>query len=130
MKKYLLITVAALLSLTLLACGGRQSQNQQSRTPNTSPADTQLIPPQADPLPAGSAPVAAAAQISEEQAVDIALNHAGLTRDQVSGLRSELERDDRIVYYEVEFYREGREYEYEVQAQTGQILKADTDRLD
>lgn len=68
-----------------------------------------------------------AAQITREQAQTIALEHAGFTADQVSGLRTEYEIDDGIARYEVQF-RQGRwEYDYEINTGTGAILSYDRD---
>lgn len=65
--------------------------------------------------------------ITEEQAKTIALEHAGLTADQVQYLRVQYEIDDRIPQYEVEFHHERWEYDYEINAQTGEILSYDRD---
>lgn len=70
------------------------------------------------------APVAA---ISPEEAQKIALDQAGLTADQVTHLRAEFEYDDRTPQYDVSF-REGRwEYEFEIHAETGEILSWEKD---
>ncbi len=69
----------------------------------------------------------AAAEITREQAQNIALENAGFTADQVTGLRTEYEIDDGVARYEVRF-RQGRwEYDYEINAQTGAILSYDRD---
>ena len=65
--------------------------------------------------------------ITIEVAQDIALKHAGFTADQVRHLRVEPELYDRVPHYDVEF-REGRwEYEYEIHAETGDILSFEKD---
>lgn len=70
---------------------------------------------------------AAADRLTPEQAQEIALNQAGFTADQVSYLRTEFEHDDRIPKYDVSF-REGQwEYEYEIHAETGEILSWEKD---
>lgn len=68
-----------------------------------------------------------AVNITREEAQTRALNHAGFTADQVTGLRTEYEIDDGIPRYEVQF-RQGRwEYDYEINANTGEILSYDRD---
>lgn len=67
------------------------------------------------------------AAITREEAEAIALNHAGFTADQVSFLRTEYEIDDRIPQYEVEFHHDRWEYNYEINAETGDILSYDRD---
>ena len=66
-------------------------------------------------------------QITKEQAEDIALNHVTFTREQVVCLRSEYEIDDGIPQYDIEFYKDGWEYEFEIHGGTGQILSFDKD---
>ncbi len=64
-------------------------------------------------------------KIGAAQAGAIALEHAGLTESQVTGLRTESEWDDGLLEYHVEFYTGEIEYEYEINAYTGEILKAE-----
>ena len=69
--------------------------------------------------------------IGEEKAKEIALNHAGLTEDQTQRLLVKRDYDDGRSIYEVEFYGEGRdEYDYEIDAVTGEIVALDTDLHD
>ena len=65
--------------------------------------------------------------IGWEEAKAIALKHAGLTESQVSRLKAEKDRDDGVVKYEVEFEKDRVEYDYEINAETGKILKAEKD---
>lgn len=64
-------------------------------------------------------------QLTADQAKAKALTHAGLTQDQVIRLTAELDRDDGVTYYEVEFYSDGVEYTYEIDATTGEVLEHD-----
>lgn len=65
--------------------------------------------------------------IGEEKAKKIALEKAGLTTSDVIFDRVELDRDDRVVRYEVEF-RQGRvEYDAEIKADDGTILSWEKD---
>ena len=65
--------------------------------------------------------------IGEAKAKSIALSHAGLSEDQVTFVRVKLDRDDGRWEYEVEFYKGGTEYDYEINATTGAILSYDYD---
>ena len=62
------------------------------------------------------------ANISVERAKEIALSHAGLASNQVTFQRIELDFDNGIQKYEIEFYYNYREYSYEIDANTGNIL--------
>ena len=66
-------------------------------------------------------------ELTEEQAFAIALEHAGLTEEQLDFSNVHLDRDDGRWVYEIEF-REGRtEYEYAVNASSGKIVDYDKD---
>ncbi len=66
---------------------------------------------------------ASSAVITSERAKEIALNHAGLTADAVYFEKAELDYDNGIQIYELEFKSSGYEYEYDINAQTGDIVK-------
>lgn len=65
--------------------------------------------------------------LTQEQARDIALQHAGFTADQVKWLRVEYEIDHGRGEYEVEFRQDRFEYSYEIDADTGAILSFEKD---
>ena len=68
------------------------------------------------------------AMISEEEAKQIALAHAGLPADQVTFIKSGTDREDGHVRYDVEFYtNDKKEYDYEIDPYTGEILEYDYD---
>ena len=67
------------------------------------------------------------AYLGQDAAREIALRHAGLTEDQISHFRWELEYDDGAMVYEVEFASGGMAYEYDIDARTGAILEVDTE---
>lgn len=68
--------------------------------------------------------------ISAEAAKSAALAHAGVSASNVYEFKCELDRDDGVTLYEVEFKSGGMEYEYEIDAYTGAVLKAEQDRDD
>lgn len=63
------------------------------------------------------------AYIGEEKAKEKAISHAGLSASGVKFTEVKLDYDDGIKVYEIEFYSEGREYEYEINALSGEIVK-------
>lgn len=65
--------------------------------------------------------------IGVDTAKETALAHAGLTEAEISFSKAKLENDDGIAVYEVEFYKDRMEYEYEIDAVTGQILEYDSE---
>ena len=63
------------------------------------------------------------AALTAEQAETIALESLGLTRDQVRFDRSELDYERGVQVWEVELRYETTEYDFEIDATTGEILK-------
>lgn len=68
-------------------------------------------------------------KISEDNAVAIALSNANLNKNEVENLYTHLEYDDGIYQYEIKFYKDAQEYEYNIDAKTGNILEKDTDYI-
>ncbi len=66
--------------------------------------------------------------ISGDQAVEASMKHAGLRKDQLDFVKKcELDYEHGRKVYEISFYQGGYEYEYEVDAATGRILKFEKD---
>ena len=57
-----------------------------------------------------------------------ALEHANLKKDQVDFVKKvELDYEHGRKIYEITFYKGGYEYEYDIDAETGKVLKYDKD---
>lgn len=67
----------------------------------------------------------AGTDIGAEKARTLALEHAGV--EDALFLKTELDYEDGLRVYEVEFYAGGREYDYEIDAAEGTVLKFDYD---
>lgn len=65
--------------------------------------------------------------VGEEAAKEAALAHAGLSADDVTFIKTKLDKDDGRRIYEVEFYSGNTEYDYELDAYTGEIISYDYD---
>lgn len=63
------------------------------------------------------------AYIGNQKAEEIALSHASVTSDNAIDLHSKLEWEHGKMIYDVEFDSEGYEYDYDIDALTGDILK-------
>lgn len=70
---------------------------------------------------------ASSGAIDEAQARSIALEHAGVAESDAAFYRVERDNDDGRAVYEVEFYSGNTEYDYEISAETGEILSYDSD---
>lgn len=65
--------------------------------------------------------------ITEVKAKEIAVAHAGLSGKTVKFDKVELDTDDGLTVYEIEFYHDGMEYNYEINAANGTILEYEID---
>ncbi len=66
--------------------------------------------------------------IDKAKAKKIALEHAGLKEADVNFVKVEREKDDGRSIYEVEFYsKDFKEYDYDIDAETGEIISYDSD---
>lgn len=119
------------IALLLAGCGAKSEEMPQ--TDDSKAQSEEVVPAEAKPssTDATSAPKEESSAdnnlISEDEAKSIALKDAGITEDQMSGIRIRLDRDDGVRQYEVEFYAGDKEYDYEIDAVSGDILGKDAD---
>lgn len=138
-KSVIYVLAAACLALTG-GCSGSNTQNLAGSVPAetrstvtetaegiTVKAATMGNAQTAELTAAGSAVSVSSDYIGEEAAKAAALQHAGLNESEVTFIKSRLDRENRQMVYEIEFYSENTEYDYEVDAYTGDILTFDYD---
>ena len=96
---------------------GQKDLLTTASTPNetTKPSDQK-------PDPSGTAQ-----DIGYAKAKSIALNHAGVSENEAYDMDIELDDEDGILVYEVEFKSGNMEYDYEINAATGAILKYESE---
>ena len=68
--------------------------------------------------------------ISADKAKSIAYDHASVKAADVKFSKAELDRDDLIVHYDVEFVAGDYEYEYEINAESGKVIAYDKEYND
>ncbi len=100
MKRIAILFMMLVLVLTFTACG-------------TGGGDTQ---------PTGNSP-----RLTAEEALNIALEEAGVSRESIRNLENNLEREDGVLVYEIDFDSGILEYSYDVNADTGAITERDRD---
>lgn len=130
MKRKLPVLIAIILTLAiaLSACQpiaqpiapGNQADPLPSHVEQPPETTLPAEPANTDTQPA---PVEETNLITMDKAIEIALKDAGFTEKDVTGLHAELERDDGVRIYDVDFYQNGKEYDYEIHAESGKILK-------
>ena len=104
-KKFLSLLVAVLILVGLVGCAASENTDQS-----------------------GATTTAQNKNLTAEEAQAVALEHAGLTAEQVTLLHTRYQIDDGIAEYEVEFRHEDQEYDYTIHAETGEILEFDQER--
>lgn len=143
MKKKILLslTTAAFLALSLTACGTAGSQTpgtQSSQSTATGTTVTQssvnstsgqntasaVVTPDV-PATNSETQTTGTSEITEEQAKQIAFEHAQVQESDLVNLKVKKDYDDGISVYEVDFQYGNKEYEYDIKADDGQILKTD-----
>ena len=75
----------------------------------------------------GSTASASTADIGEAKARSVALSHAGISESSTSYIYAKKDWDDGPWVYDVEFWADGKEYDYEILASNGTILSYDYD---
>ena len=150
MKKLLTISLSTILLLALSACtikiegqpqkesGGLNSTNTQKESSTaTNPADSTSSSATSSTTDANSSasPLRrpeedTVTEITQERAVEIAVAKAGLTTNDIYGLRVEYDKDREGNNWDVEFKHNGYEYSYEIDAVTEAILDYEKERID
>lgn len=92
-------------------------------TPAPSPGTAQM--PTASPQ--ASQPSNQSSAITKDKAKSIALQDAGVKESDTEFLWVKEDYDDGRAIYEVEFYANGTEYDYDIEKSTGKILSSDFD---
>lgn len=72
---------------------------------------------------------ATTASIPLDEAKNIALTHANLTEDAVKFLKTELDHENGVLVYEIDFTYDTYEYDYKIDANTGEIVSYDRDSI-
>lgn len=139
MKKLSILLVIALLLPALAACQGAMGNGAQTPPPaennptqTTAPIDPTPTPDQAPPSTEDTTPVAQEVTgetsdlISRDDAKKIALDNAKVKESEIRDLDIELDKDNGTVHYDVDFEVGGKDYDYEIDAKTGKILRSET----
>ena len=72
---------------------------------------------------------ATTASITVDEAKNIALTNANLTEDAVQFLRTEQEYENGVLVYEIDFTSGDYEYDYKINANTGDVVSYDRDSI-
>ena len=141
MKRKILVPMitAAFLAVSITACGSSSTDSQSQtgaasqsggtvvstnsasgQTADSSAAVTPSVPTQAAASQSGST-----SEITEDQAKQIAFDHAQVKEEDLTNLKVKKDFDDVVSIYEVDFQAANKQYEYDIKAADGQILTTD-----
>lgn len=123
-KKIVLITMLSVFVLLLSGCGSQPEKGQEE----TGAAES--VSRENGSAAAGNTASGNTQAIELEQAKGIAVEHAGLSLEEVTFTKAGQELDDGKNIYDIEFYTDTTEYEYEILADTGDILKYQSEQRD
>ncbi len=70
----------------------------------------------------------AAGRLTKDEAKQIALKEAGVTAAEATFTKARLDYDDGREEYEFEFFANGKEFDIDVDANTGRVVKFDVER--
>jgi len=138
MKKLISLTLCLFFILSLTACG-RAMDDAKSDVESAGDAIVSGTESVADRVESGmqsdanssntqSGKKELMAKISADEAKAAALAHAKLDEENVSDVDIDLDRDNGVLIYEVDFNANGTEYDYDINAETGEVISADKDR--
>ena len=66
--------------------------------------------------------------IGSDTAFSVAIEDAGVNKENAQKLKSDFEREDGKFVYEVEFDAEGKEYDYIIDAKSGEVLEKESEK--
>ena len=121
------ILLASLMFATACTSSPATPQQSPAAADTGSAAQTEAATTQSASAPAATNPASSGAAITGEEAQQIALQHAGVASEEVTFIHAHPDYDDGRNVYEVEFYKGNEEFDYEIDANTGDILSFDYD---
>ena len=140
-KRFVLFAASAVIAALLTGCSDMASAVGQTtavvpQMETAAPAADETTAPKAQtsaqaemaaPAETTGGASASSGAVTEDAAKSAALADAGVTEDQVTRIRVRKDRDDGRDIYEVEFYVDQKEYDYDIDIATGTIVSKDFD---
>ncbi len=129
MKKIIALVLCLMFTLSLTACGGTMdnvTNDAESMGESIVNGTKSVVDDAKDTIKDdNNNSMNLMAGITANNALDAALKHAGLDKSQVSNVDVDLDRDNGKLIYEVDFNSGTREYDYDINAETGEVISAD-----
>ncbi len=125
MKKLILLTLCLLLILSLAACG-RTTDNlvndAESMGESVVSGTESVVDDAKNAIKGSDDSMNLMAGITANDARDAALRHAGIDESQARDIDVDLDRDNGKLIYEVDFNSGNTEYDYDIDAETGEVI--------
>lgn len=110
MKKRIIFPILALVLVALTGCQLAGLAPAVTTQPTTVSTQSQVELP-----------------LTKQAAIQLALDHAGVSNEEVKHLHAWLDRDSGAYHYDVDFRHGEYYYAYEISEETGKILKLETE---
>lgn len=136
MKKISLFLLTLILVFALSACttnknaGGNNGGNNNPSSSSSDIASSTPTPNYVAPSDNNQSNVTTDTKISRDKALEIALEAAGLKQENIRGLDIELDKENGVTVWDVDFESGEMDYSYDINAETGEIVKHETERDD
>ena len=111
MKKFAFLSAFALLLVVASGCQSAGNPSSVTTSPTTASKEALVIE-----LP-----------LTKQTAIQIALHDVGVSNEDVQHLHARRDRDDGEYHYDVDFRHGDYYYAYEINEETGEIMKLDTE---
>ncbi len=120
MKKIFAIMLSLIFAVSLSACGFGSDNNMESKSRSGIMSDSIISSQMSDTLNS----VTNESLITRERAIEIALENAGVKRENAYDLDAELDYELNRNYWEVDFDAGEYEYSYDIDAKTEKIINS------
>lgn len=135
MKKISTIFICALLIFSLTACTGMSSSDTGSGNMNSGSLSSSLQDAESKIssllTPSGAnVSNSTAVAVTREEAIDKALKHVGLKKEDVKDLEVDLDTEREGVFWEINFDHKDQEFSFDINANTGEIVNSKREQKD
>lgn len=128
--KLLTLLLALVLTISLVGCGNNTDSNNSDNMISDIKNGIDSVKDKVESgIQSGESLMNEDTKITREKAKEIALNHANLKDNDIKNYKIEIDREDGLLVYDIEFDHNDTEYNYEIDANSGDIREHDKDSI-
>lgn len=128
--KLLTLLLALVLTISLVGCGNNTDSNNSDNMISDIKNGIDSVKDKVESgIQSGENLMNEDTKITREKAKEIALNHANLKDNDIKNYKIEIDREDGLLVYDIEFDHNDTEYNYEIDANSGDIREHDKDSI-